>query len=714
MFWPTPQDYNEALQHPQSSFADPELKKGTPALTPLGLPRPITGGFASVYRIRCGRRDWAVRCFLREFADQSHRYAAISKHLAGANLSYMVGFDFQQQGIKVNGNWFPILKMEWVQGDLLGEYIQRNLTRPGSIAKLAGRWLKMMNALRDRGISHGDLQPGNVVVVNGDFRLIDYDGMFVPAMNGQSSHEVGHRHFQHPLRKQSDFGPTLDHFSAWVIYTSLVALGIDPSLWQQTHAGDDALLFQEKDFKSPASSTTFQLLLNHSDKTIQKLAEQCRSLLSLRPMNLPSVESQGHARRALAIKPLLQSANSRLHRLSRRAGKIIATFIPSEAYMTNLVQSSSDTDRKPASWMDDYATKKTNSSDNAGSANGRSELLKQLRETTRQVSALEREIEQVEHRKTSLQNRHDASFEIQRKRSAQLCAEKSRLQTFINGLRDQRLAVLKIEKDALRLRNTRQKNRVSQSAGARLSELNRQIKSINLAKADEVGSKLAILQQEFLNDCLAGYKIDKAVINDQSDRITQRLIRYGITTAAEIPDSGDLQIPGITPAKWRALEKWRRQIEAESRKSMPSVLPENELRRIEAAFQSRIENLKRQIAATQLKLEKELGLVRKKHAEARRILARRESKVKKHTEQVWKENVAHYLREEKLMADSHQKLTDRFTTEKKTIDGQLKELRQQAATERTQIALGLEKLRTFQPVSFYGQIMSFFGVASDD
>ena len=78
----TPQDYNEALQHPEMSFADTELKRGKPMLTSLGLPRPITGGFASVYRMRCGRRDWAIRCFLREFADQSQRYSAISRHLA--------------------------------------------------------------------------------------------------------------------------------------------------------------------------------------------------------------------------------------------------------------------------------------------------------------------------------------------------------------------------------------------------------------------------------------------------------------------------------------------------------------------------------------------------------------------------------------------------------------------------------------------------------
>ena len=75
MSWPTPQDYNEAVQNPRLNFEDADLRAGTPDVTPLGLPRPITGGFASVYSIRNGSKRWAVRCFLRDFADHKERYA---------------------------------------------------------------------------------------------------------------------------------------------------------------------------------------------------------------------------------------------------------------------------------------------------------------------------------------------------------------------------------------------------------------------------------------------------------------------------------------------------------------------------------------------------------------------------------------------------------------------------------------------------------------
>ena len=224
MSWPTAPDYNESIQSPHLNFNDPELKGGSVETTALGLPRPFSGGFASVYKVSCGHREWAVRCFLREFIDQQQRYEAISKHLSAAKLPYMVGFDFLSQGIKVRGKWYPILKMEWVKGELLHKYIKRNLHNPSALMCLANHWVAMLKALQAANIAHGDLQHGNVLITNGNLRLIDYDGIYVPALAGQSSHEVGHRNYQHPQRTQFDFGPTIDNFAAWVIYISLLAL----------------------------------------------------------------------------------------------------------------------------------------------------------------------------------------------------------------------------------------------------------------------------------------------------------------------------------------------------------------------------------------------------------------------------------------------------------------------------------------------------------
>src|SRR4051794_16940044 len=130
MPWPTPQDYNEAIQNPRTAFADAELKTGQAEEDRLGLPRPISGAFANVYKMMCGPKTWAVRCFLRDFQDHQQRYDAISNHLGSLNLPYTVGFVFFPHGIRVKGSWYPILKMEWIQGDSLTKYVAQNLHSP--------------------------------------------------------------------------------------------------------------------------------------------------------------------------------------------------------------------------------------------------------------------------------------------------------------------------------------------------------------------------------------------------------------------------------------------------------------------------------------------------------------------------------------------------------------------------------------------------------
>jgi len=294
MGWPTPQEYNEAIQNPLTAFEDPELRGGKPLLTPLGLPRPITGAFASVYQLATAKgRTVAVRCFLREFGDQQERYAAISAHLAtqtAAHLPYMTNFTYLARGIRVNGRWYPVLKMDWIEGESLQTYVERNLNRPDVLRNLAEQWVQMAKLLRSAAIGHGDLQHGNVIVCGGQLRLIDYDGMYVPALAGRTSHEIGHRNYQHPARSERDFGPGIDHFSTWVVYTSLVALSVQPALWQSYSGGDECLIFRREDFERPAASTLLQSLENATDARLADLADIFHTVLLLPPDRVPPID----------------------------------------------------------------------------------------------------------------------------------------------------------------------------------------------------------------------------------------------------------------------------------------------------------------------------------------------------------------------------------------------------------------------------------------
>src|ERR1700678_124625 len=107
MSWPLSQDYNEAIQSPESSFSDPELKTGEVVCNALGLPIPRSGNFADVYEVRCpnGTR-WAIKCFTREVRGLRERYQEISRVLQKAHFPFTVEFTYLQEGMRVRGRWF--------------------------------------------------------------------------------------------------------------------------------------------------------------------------------------------------------------------------------------------------------------------------------------------------------------------------------------------------------------------------------------------------------------------------------------------------------------------------------------------------------------------------------------------------------------------------------------------------------------------------------
>src|SRR6266498_2602767 len=131
MAWPLSQDYNEAVQNPQTSFADDELRGGQASTNALGLPLPRSGNFADVYEVTgASGAKWAVKCFTREVPGLQERYNQINLHLLKA-------------------------------------FIRQNLDKPKILEGLADIWVRMARRLREAGIAHADLQHGNVILVPG-------------------------------------------------------------------------------------------------------------------------------------------------------------------------------------------------------------------------------------------------------------------------------------------------------------------------------------------------------------------------------------------------------------------------------------------------------------------------------------------------------------------------------------------------------------------
>ena len=136
MSYPQIVEYNAAVQDPRHTFSDPELKAGRVAETPLGLPLALSGGFALTYTVQSGSKKFAVRCFHREVPQVQNRYAKISSKFRSLASSYFVNFEFQPQGIRVLRQQFPIVKMDWAEGETLGVYLDRAATNSTAVGAL--------------------------------------------------------------------------------------------------------------------------------------------------------------------------------------------------------------------------------------------------------------------------------------------------------------------------------------------------------------------------------------------------------------------------------------------------------------------------------------------------------------------------------------------------------------------------------------------------
>lgn len=759
MPWPTPQDYNEAIQSPRLSFNDPELKGGSVETTALGLPRPITGGFASVYKVRCGQRDWAVRCFLREFIDQQQRYEAISKHLSAAKLPYTVGFEFLPQGIKMRGTWYPILKMEWVQGELLNKYIRRNLRDSAALLGLADRWAKMVRALQVANIAHGDLQHGNVLIANGEFRLIDYDGMYVPALAGQTSHEVGHRNYQHPQRTEFDFGPTIDNFAAWVIYVSLIALSIDPSLWDRVKGGDEYLLFRREDFEEPYTSATLSALSKHADPRLDTLAGFFQSLLYGSPTQLPPLDG----------RPALQhsSASSTAPPASGTKGKPawLSDYVP-DTPATNVTPRIGVTTADNSTWVLDFITppaaveKKLESVDVykprvvliAGAVScgfvlilhlsialaagitivlllsvvmvvgsllrdyyrrdpvvvTMAQLIWREQEEKDSLESNQRMIKANETRKAEIRARERKEVltvasrrtALQDKERREREQAQARFSAAVNAANARRQAIDRSESESLR--------KIQDHTGAEIGRLDRQITSLAASETNELSDTLRRLQNQVRTTHLMSRSIDRARIQGIGEILKARLWAAGITTAADVEFLRVRRVDGIGDSKARDLVAWRDRVASSA--PVPTVLSQANVSSIKAKYDTQRRQLEAQRDAARLRLSTEVNAVRAQAADELRAVNEDQAAAQAALSMELRAIDAQYGQQYATLTQVQSNVSAEADEQCRKVDEEISRLRKAMSEQHWQLARTRRDIAAYSSVSFRHYLRKVLGL----
>ncbi len=643
--YPTGLDYQQALYNTRRAFRDPALCGGEPVLNQFGMPKAIGGNFASVFTIdgTDGNR-WAVKCFTRPVPDLSVRYQHVSKALNRVTSPWKVEFQYLQDGVLCEGAPYPVLKMEWVEATSLLPYVEAHLWDRETMAGLAEKFGDLVRDLSRHGIAHGDLQHGNILVTpSGQLKLIDYDGMYVPGLDGLGASELGHANYQSPLRTRNTWGPDIDRFSSWVIYTSLAALAVDPLLWRALHVdGDETLLFRKSDFTDRDASQARFALANSSEERLRQVAGTidflwAPDLAAIPSLGGPATASQGTASHATA-NLRAPSGTGWLRQHQATAGMPVTTA--SAAGDTEAAAEAPPIGA--AAWLTTHVPVDPNREFSRPRTSIRisgavllclivlGAALPDLRGLDAPLVVITWAVTFAAYRSTPDgrdRRRSRRVFREHRSAAAKAARTVSALERarrkVVQEADDQRAAV---ERKADRARADEQQENadVNDRLDREIQRLSIRISVLQSQEDAEAVSALAALQQAHVDERLRAAPVKTSGVRGIGPARASTLAGYGIYTAADIGavygpaivrrDGVSVSPRGIGQGRAAALYSWRLNVEARARMTQPTVLPRAQRQGIAYRYAQRRQSLKDDQVAARGRASLELTSVRNKWA----------------------------------------------------------------------------------------------------
>ncbi len=608
--FPSGFDYQEAVQHPDRCFSDSDLRSASCERMAMGLPRMISGNFASVFPMTSASgHKYAIKCFTRRVSHQLQRYELISARLSTLKPWWATDFQYIPAGIQVDASDFPILRMNWVNGVTLTHWISQHTDSPADITKLAHRFDEMIQDLSASGLAHGDLQAGNLLVTDdGRLHLVDYDGMYVPGLDGLPPDEVGHPDYQSPSRSQSDYGPAMDRFSAWLISLSLKMLAAAPELWDQLNpTQDEYLLLNRHDLRDLNSSPRLSELCLHQNMEVRRLAQVTRQILSLPLAAIPALaDSSPSPGRTAAASPttapgglpgwmrshITEPAGSPVTpetrepaRHSQRTDRWLTWLVRILAALPLLAFAGGSDWRLSlaifftliflvtmALWLlyrrDPLAQGYTEL------ARARRKAVSGVRQISGRISSVQREIAGAERAEKRLVSRHT-------KEQASLKADFDRRQ---------------------------------QKVSDEIASIDRQLSQLNKSKQHTIDQHLKQYRQNHLRSRLAQAEVSANNVPGVGAQLAAKLRLAGIRSAADftgigymsngrsttvyfrLASGGRAHVAGIGKVKAERIEQWRNTQVASAMISQPSALPAPEMNAIDAQFMAQERSLHEQLA----------------------------------------------------------------------------------------------------------------------
>ncbi len=279
MQYPLISEYVAAIRDAEDNLDT--LKHLKPVTDKYGEPYRSSGAFAVVFKMTDERtgKCYALKCFTEEQDGRAEAYRQISEELEYCNSHYITSVKYIEEELYVDSNCeeneFPVLLMDWIDGETMEAYIAVNYADKYAMSMLCYHFCQMAAWLRSQPFAHGDIKPDNIMVrPDGTLTLVDYDGMFVPSMKGRKSPTIGTKDFSHPLRTIDDFDDNIDDFALSTIALSLKAISLSSSLFTE-YGASDRLLFSATDYldlsKSKAFAALNELLADEDLRTLMSM-----------------------------------------------------------------------------------------------------------------------------------------------------------------------------------------------------------------------------------------------------------------------------------------------------------------------------------------------------------------------------------------------------------------------------------------------------------
>jgi len=281
MQYPSINQYKQAVQESES-FAI--LADGIEPVMDGHNPVFASGNFATVFKMWRKGKPHALKCFLKDISGREKRQEKIVEYIKSNPSKYFIDYSYLKNELWVDadgGGDFPVTWMEWVDAPTMGEYVKKlcKLKDIKTLKSFTEKFKGFSLWILDQPFAHGDIKHDNILIDEyGEIRLVDYDGMFVPSIKGEKAYELGGKDYQHPKRTERTFNESLDDFSILIVYTSLLALTENPSLFDK-YNNDQNIIFSKSDFMNFKSSDVVADLrkISSVERYLDKIEEVLRS-----------------------------------------------------------------------------------------------------------------------------------------------------------------------------------------------------------------------------------------------------------------------------------------------------------------------------------------------------------------------------------------------------------------------------------------------------